>query len=104
MNPLVPWIDQLAIISGRLGPGLSSGIAALRLPPLYHVRQHFRRPLIEDLEAAVAAEFRRPEVRARLRPGARVCIAVGSRGIAHLGRIVRAAVREVRALGAEPFL
>jgi hypothetical protein len=104
MNSLLPWLDDLTSVSQRLGPGLSSEIAGWPLPPLYLARQRFPRPLIEDVEAAVAEEFRRPEVRARLRPGARVCIAVGSRGIARIREIARAAVRETRALGAHPFI
>lgn len=104
MNSLLPWTDDLTSISRRLGPGLSSEIAAVPLPPLYHVRQRFPRPLIEDVAAAVAEQFQRPEVRARIRPGSRVCIAVGSRGVARIAAIVRALVREVAALGAEPFL
>lgn len=104
MSALLPWIDDLTSISRRLGPGLSSEIAAVRLPPLHHVRQSFARPIIDDVSAAVAAEFQRPEVRARLHPGERVCIAVGSRGIAHIAAIVKAVVREVRALDAEPFI
>lgn len=104
MNPLVPWIDQLATISQRLGPGLSGEIAAVSLPPLYHVRQNFPRPLIEDVDAAVTEQFRREEIKAQVKPGARVCLAVGSRGIAKIANIVRAVVREVKALGAEPFI
>jgi lactate racemase-like protein len=104
MNPLLPWIDQLAQVSHLLGPGLTSELAALELPPVYHVRQNFPRPLIEDVEAAVAEQFRRPEVRARIRPGARVCVAVGSRGIAHISRIVKAVIRVLKALEAQPFI
>ncbi|MFN3651382.1 MAG: lactate racemase domain-containing protein [Armatimonadota bacterium] len=104
MNPLLPWIDQLADISTRLGPGLSAALRDVPLPPLYHVRQKFPRPLIEDVQAAVAAELQRPEVRERIRPGSRICLAVGSRGIAKIGEIVRALVREVKAAGADPFI
>lgn len=104
MSSILPWIDQLTDLSTRLGPGLSREVAGVPIPPLHHVRQNFPRPLIEDVEAAVAAEFQRPEVRATIRPGQRVCLAVGSRGIAQVAKIVRAVVREVKALGAEPFI
>jgi uncharacterized protein (DUF362 family) len=40
----------------------------------------------------------------RIRPGARIAIAAGSRGIANLPAIVRATVAGVRALGGEPFV
>src|SRR4051794_19113126 len=104
MSSLLPWMDDLTTISQRLGPGLSSEIAAVTLPPLYQVRQTFPRPLIEDVSAAVGEQFRRPEIRARIRPGARVCIAVGSRGIAHIREIARAVVDQVKALDALPFI
>jgi hypothetical protein len=104
MDRILPWTDQLTSLSRSLGPGLSSALASVELPPLHTVRQTFPRPLIEDVAAAVAEQFRRPEVRERIRPGSRVCIACGSRGIARISSIVKATVAEVRALGAEPFI
>src|ERR1700736_6279035 len=41
---------------------------------------------------------------AQLRPGARVAITAGSRGIARIDEILRGAVDAVRAAGATPFL
>jgi hypothetical protein len=104
MNPLLPWIDQLSSISERLGPGLSSDLASYPLPPLHRVHQRFPRPLIEDVDAAVVQQLARPEVRSRITPGARICVAVGSRGIARISTIVRALIRELKALGANPFI
>ncbi len=104
MSSLLPSVGQLTDISQCLGPGLSGAIAGVELPPLYTVRQHFPRPQVEDVAAAVAAEFARPEIRARIRPGSRVCIAAGSRGIAQISRIVKAVVQQVQELGAEPFI
>lgn len=104
MNPLVPWIDQLSSISKRVGPGLSGEIENVSIPPLYHVKQNFPRPVIEDIPAAVADQFKREEIRATIKPGARVCLAVGSRGINRISTIVKATVQEVKALGAEPFI
>jgi hypothetical protein len=104
MDRILPWTDKLTSISQRLGPGLSASVAEIELPPLYHVRQNFPRPIIDDVEAAVAAELAREDVRARIQPGSRVCIAVGSRGIARISSIVRALVRGVREIGGEPFI
>ncbi|HEV8633113.1 MAG TPA: lactate racemase domain-containing protein [Chloroflexota bacterium] len=61
-------------------------------------------PPLADLDAAVAEQLRRPEVRALVRPGHRIAIGLGSRGIAGLAQIAAALVRELRALGAEPFV
>lgn len=104
MDRILPWTDKLTSISQRVGPGLSASIADVQLPPLYHVRQNFPRPIIEDVDAAVVEQLQREDVRACVKPGSRVCIAVGSRGIAQIARIVRALVREVKALGADPFI
>lgn len=104
MNSRFPWMDHVGSISEQVGPGLARELAGTPIPTVYRVRQRFARHVIEDLDAAIAAEFARPEVRDRLRPGQQVCLCVGSRGIAHIATIVRAVVREVRALGAEPFI
>src|SRR5262245_13021206 len=61
------------------------------------------RPL-PDLEAAVAEQLGRPEVAGLLRPGDRIAIGLGSRGIAGLAEIAAALVGGLRALGAEPFV
>jgi hypothetical protein len=54
----------------------------------------------------VAGEVRRRIAAAApaIRPGARIAIAAGSRGIANLPAILRATVEGVRALGGEPFV
>jgi hypothetical protein len=61
-------------------------------------------PPIADVGGVVAAELQRPDVRHLIRSGQRIAIGVGSRGIARLPEITAALVRELRALGAEPFV
>jgi hypothetical protein len=56
------------------------------------------------VRVAVAEQFQRRGVGERLRPGQRVAITAGSRGIDRIDEVVRAVVDEVRALGAEPFI
>jgi hypothetical protein len=68
---------------------------------LAKVRQAFPRPLLGDVEGELRATI---PARLALRPGARVAVAVGSRGIAKLDRIVRATVASIRELGGEPFV
>jgi hypothetical protein len=55
-----------------------------------------------DIERALQREFER--VRARLKPGTRIAVAVGSRGIANLDRIIRGVIHELRESGAAPFI
>ena len=57
---------------------------------------------VADVTAAVGAALE--PVRAAIRPGSRVCLAVGSRGIDRIDEVVRAAVAWVRSAGAEVFV
>jgi hypothetical protein len=72
------------------------------LPLTRRIRQRFAQTPSLDLRATIAAEF--GKLRSSLRPGMRIAIGVGSRGITHLAEIVAAVIAEVRAAGAEPFL
>jgi hypothetical protein len=69
---------------------------------LIKVRQTFERPRLPDVRAAVLQDLE--QVHARLRPGASIAIAVGSRGIANLAQIVKATVDFVKECGAAPFI
>jgi hypothetical protein len=68
------------------------------------VRQRLHLAALGDIRAAVAAEFERPEARAAIRPGARVALTGGSRGIDRIDQVLAAAVAAVRRLGGEPFV
>lgn len=77
---------------------------AARLPRWVRVRQELTSAPLADPAAAVAAEFARPELEGLIRPGSRVALACGSRGIDRLGEVTAACVREVRRRGGEPFV
>lgn len=82
--------------------GLLDGVP---IPDLALVRHTMRTPdPIGDIHAAVAEQVRRSEIRSLVRPGQKVAIGVGSRGLGRLPEIVAALVGELRALGAEPFI
>ena len=73
-------------------------------PRLLPVRQHFPDRAIPDVAAAVRRELAASGFAARLKPGARVALGVGSRGIANLATIVRSAVDYWKSQGCEPFI
>lgn len=79
-------------------------LAAAELPTFFRIRQRFPSLRIDDLEAAVGQSLDRAGLPAKIRPGQRVAIAVGSRGIAELPRIIRAVVRFVAETGGEPII
>jgi len=75
------------------------------LPPrLLIVRQNFPDLRLADVGAEARAQLARSGFALRLRPGARVAIGVGSRGIANIANIVESAVQYWRAHGMSPFV
>ena len=76
------------------------------LPKLHRIRQKFPTEKLsqEDIPRTIHDAFARGEIREKLKPGARIAIAVGSRGIQHLAMIVRAVIDECRMAGTNPFI
>ena len=73
-------------------------------PLMYRVRQQFDTPAIADVPDAIQREFSRANLREKVRPGQRVAVAVGSRGIHDLSLIVATVVSCLRELGLNPFI
>jgi hypothetical protein len=69
---------------------------------LTKITQHFPRPHLADPPATLAAQI--PLLAPHIHPGARIGLAVGSRGITGLEGLVTAAVSGLKNLGAEPFI
>lgn len=72
------------------------------LPRMFRLRQNFQHPPPLDFHAAVIQEL--AKVRNRITPGARLAVAVGSRGIANLSTLVSTILEHLRELGARPFI
>lgn len=74
------------------------------LPKMHKVRQHFKTAKIENVVAHIEHEMRKEEIRAKLRYGARVAVAVGSRGIRNISLIVKTVIDELKLAGCRPFI
>jgi hypothetical protein len=74
------------------------------IPNVVRVRQEFDRTRLQDPCGAVAAGLRKLGLAEKLKPGARVAITAGSRGINNLVAMTRAAVDAVKAMGGKPFI
>jgi hypothetical protein len=72
--------------------------------PLVPVHQSFPSRALKDVHAAVGEALADSRLGAALKPGARVAIAAGSRGIANIALITRAVVDHFRRLGCRPFI
>lgn len=71
---------------------------------LLFVRQHFPDKKLPDVREAVLRQLTESQFASKLKPGSRVAIGVGSRGISNIATIVRAAVDYWKAAGMHPFL
>ena len=80
-------------------------LADVPLPPVLRVRLHHpTREAVPDIAAAVDEALARSKQLADLKSGASVAVAVGSRGIAHIPKVVAAAVRHLKQRDFAPFI
>ena len=68
------------------------------------VRQHFPDRSIHDIPATISRELASSNIPGGLKPGARIAIGVGSRGIANIAMIVRSVVEFFKSRGFQPFI
>jgi hypothetical protein len=73
-------------------------------PNMYRIRQRFEGPTVADIPAAVQAELARANVASIIKPGQTVALTAGSRGVANIATIMRAAADYLQTLGAKPFV
>ena len=71
-------------------------------PRMMRVRQNFPQAPPLDISQTLDREFAR--VRSQIKPGARIAVAVGSRGITNLAIIVTAVLEQLKAADARPFI
>lgn len=71
---------------------------------MLRIRQRFERPVVHDVAGEVHRQLSRLALQERIRQGDSVAITAGSRGIANIAEIIKAAVEHLRSLGAEPFI
>lgn len=74
------------------------------LPKMVRVRQKLNDDRVADIPSEITKEITQDKVAKTIRPGMKVAITAGSRGIANLDVIVREVVRSLKELGAEPFV
>jgi hypothetical protein len=73
-------------------------------PRILLVRQTFPDRSLKDVAGSALNELASSGFAARLKPGSRVAIGVGSRGISNIATIVRSAVQYWRESGMQPFI
>jgi hypothetical protein len=74
------------------------------LPRMYRIRQIFERPTVQPVGEAVQSELKRLSLEKKMKPGQRVAITAGSRGVANIAAILKATVDHLKSLGTRPFI
>lgn len=77
---------------------------SIEIPRMMEVRQSYPAAKKLDFPALVAEQFAQSGVLERVKPGMRIAVGVGSRGVANLQAITRATVDVLKRAGAEPFV
>lgn len=72
------------------------------LPKFVKVKQHFNGPKIDDIEAEISKQMEAIRLSDKVKPGMKVAITAGSRGIANIALIIKNVVNELKKLGVEP--
>ena len=76
----------------------------MEFPLIAPLRQNVQSPVITDLAGEVRRQWQSSSLPGRLSPGARVAVAVGSRGISQVSVIVGSTIAALREMGAKPFI
>ena len=94
--------EKLLDLGRTVVPILPESAYELHLPKMTRVKQMFEAPKIDDLVGELRNAF--ASVRPAVKPGMRVAVAVGSRGIANLAVLVKTLGEEIKSCGAIPFV
>ncbi len=73
-------------------------------PRMLRLSQKFEGPELGDVEDETCSQLAALQLGNKIRPGESVAITAGSRGIANIASIIKAATRQLKEIGAEPFV
>lgn len=76
----------------------------IKLPKMTRVRQKFNNEHITNLEEVLKKELSKEEIKRNIKPGQKVAVAVGSRGVSNLDLIVKTTAEYLKAGGAHPYI
>lgn len=74
------------------------------LPQMALIKQTFSDRMVSNIEAEITSQFRSLGFEKKIRPGDKVAITVGSRGIAEMIEITRVVCSNVKRVGGNPFI
>ena len=91
------------MIGDRIKTNISGGLN-FPLPNMVPVKAHFDTTRLDDIEAAVRAQFLREDIASKIKPGQSIAVGCGSRGVANIALVTKTVVAEIKKQGAHPFI
>src|SRR5215208_6803319 len=91
------------MIGDRIEVNIAGGLD-IPLPRMVQIRQKFTSPKLASVSQTVAADFKREDVRSKVKPGMTIAVGCGSRGVANIAECAKQVITELKALGAKPFI
>ena len=79
-------------------------LSGVEIPDMAQVRQSFSAPVLDDPCGTLKQQLDRPEIRNLVKPGMKIAVTAGSRGIAEYIPLLRCILDSLKEMGAEPFL
>ena len=76
----------------------------VELPKIALVKQRFEAPTIENIDSYMEEELAEIKLSEKVQKGMSIAITAGSRGIANIDKIIAVLVKELKRLGASPFI
>lgn len=83
---------------------IRSILERVEIPKMIRIRQHFNTTTIENIREAIWGELSRSEITQTIKPGMRIAITAGSRGIANYALIIKSIAEYVKSKSAIPFV
>jgi len=68
------------------------------------IKQNFNKTKIDRLSEYIHQSFKKSDLKNRIKPGDKIGITVGSRGITNIKLIVKEIISELKNLNASPFI
>lgn len=88
----------------KLGKEVRAILENQVVPPMARINQLFDDNEISDIEGEMKKVLSRPELKASVKPGMKIAITAGSRGISNIASITREVAGFVKEMGGTPFL
>ena len=91
------------MIEEKIKVNISGGLE-FQLPNMIKIRQKFSLPKINNVYDEILKDFNDKKTNSRIKPGMKVAIGCGSRGIANISEATKAVVDFLLKCGAKPFI